>query len=126
MLQLKLLVILSIIFAAVHCSILPGHDERRTSVQQSGSQCILHVAQSHFGIGSTTAIVQSGLPTKIHFNGVLSSYTMMLSTFMAALKWTVVVNQADTYKGLVLLATAASYLSPCLLTYISRNLLPIE
>lgn len=90
--------------ATVHCfegKVLPGHDERRTSVQESGAYCTLKIAQSNFAIGSTTAIVQSGLPSRDNFNGALSSYSMMLATFMQAMSWTVVVDQANTYTGKV-------------------------
>lgn len=86
---------------SIECILLPGHDERRTEVQESGAHCTLKIAQHHFATGSTTAIVQSGLPSRIHFNGALSLYSMMLATFMQALSWTVVVDQADTYTGKV-------------------------
>lgn len=97
--QYAVLAHLTLAGIAVHGGILPGHDERRTSVQESGAQCTLQIAEQHFGFGTTTAIVQSGRPSNVHFNGVLSSYTMMLSTFMASLSWTVVVDQANTYNG---------------------------
>lgn len=82
-----------------HSAVLPGHDERRTFVQESGAHCTLQLARRHFAIGSTTVIAQSGLPSKVHFNGAQSTYSMMLSLFVAPLQWTVVVNQANTYRG---------------------------
>lgn len=96
-----ILQILVITIGSIDGAVLPGHNERRTVVQESGAYCTLKMARQHFAIGSTTAITQSGLPSQVHFNGALSSYTMMLTTFMAALHWTVVVDQASTYEGQV-------------------------
>lgn len=74
-----------------------GSDDRRHAVQVSSAACTLHIARKHFLSGTTTAIVQSGLPSTVHFNSAQSSYFLMLTALMAELNWTVVINQADTF-----------------------------
>lgn len=74
-----------------------GSDDRRHALQVSSAACTLHIARKHFLSGTTTAIVQSGLPSTVHFNSAQSSYFLMLTAFMTELNWTVVINQADTF-----------------------------